>query len=146
MNEPNYDEIRTRVEKRFKARQELLIHFAAFVLGNLLVWFIYIAAAGGMVLPGERGGELTGITFPWPLIVTFGWGIGIVAHAIEYYNKHAGGHERRERAIQQEIEREMAMRGLSEKPKRDHQLQLNEDGEIEEYVDDPSEVSYRGKR
>lgn len=145
MGEPNYDDIRRRVEKRFKARQELQIHFAAYVIVNVMLWIVYLALAGGVQFPGMSGGELEGMNFPAPILVTLGWGIGMIAHVIDYYNKHGGGLERRENAIQREIDREL-MRQQSEKPKRDQRLRLTEDGEIEELVDEDSDVSYKQHR
>ena len=50
--------------------------------------------------------------FPWPLFVTFGWGIGLIANAFE-----ALGAGRTERTIEREMERERRILD-SEKPKR----------------------------
>lgn len=110
--------IRKQMEKKFAERQELAIHAVAFVLGNLLVWGIYFFAGGP-----------DGIDFPFPIFVTGGWGIGIIAHLLTYYNKYGGGAVRREAAIQREIERYKSEIGYYEKPKREH-LRLNDDGEI----------------
>ncbi len=145
MGEPNYDDIRRRVEKRFKARQELQIHFAAYVIVNIMLWIVYLAVFGGFQLPGMADGELQGMNFPAPILVTMGWGIGMIAHLIDYYNKHGGGLERREKAIQREVDREL-LRQRSEKPKRDQRLRLAEDGEIEELIDEGSDFSYKERR
>jgi 2TM domain len=123
--------IRKQMEKKFEERQDLIIHAAAFVLGNLLVWGIYMFAGG----PAE-------VDFPFPLIVTGGWGVGIFAHAMVYYNKYGGGAVRREAAIQREITRYKDELGLYEKPKREH-LRLNDDGEI---VDEDALVEIPNRR
>jgi serine/threonine protein kinase len=93
------EEIRRRVEKRIKARQELMQHFVAYVLVNALLWVIW----------GASGSWFGGIfTIPWPLIVMLGWGIGLIAHLMEYNNKYGAGAARKEREIQRELERARA--------------------------------------
>ncbi|HEX2621871.1 MAG TPA: hypothetical protein VHL11_17055, partial [Phototrophicaceae bacterium] len=81
--------------------------------------------------------------FPWPLIVSLGWGIGMFSHFIGYYNKYGAGRERREALIQSEIERERS-RTMSTKAKNednyDPALRLTEDGELtESYVEEIDE-------
>jgi len=98
------EEIRRRVEKRIKARQELLQHAVAYVLVNALLWVIW----------GASGSWFGGIfTIPWPLIVMLGWGIGMIAHLMEYNNKYGAGAARKEREIQRELERARARGELS---------------------------------
>lgn len=127
MSEQNYAEIRKRIEKRYKQRNELFTHAAAFVASNIVCWVIFF---------------LTGSSFAWPILVTLGWGIGLFFHALDYYNKYGGGADRREDAIQREVELEMERRGVYEKPKR--RMELTEDGEIEEvYEDEDSQISQR---
>ncbi len=60
-----------------------------------------------------------------------------MAHFITYYNKYGRGAERREEAIQREIER-YRERHAYEKPKNDFDrpLEINDDGEIEEIYED----------
>lgn len=118
----DYEKIRLKIEQRYKKRGEVMVHTVAFVLGNLMVWAIWWLTGGDY--------------FPWPLFVTFGWGIGWISHIMEYYNKYGGGAERREDAIQREVEREMARRGIYEKPKNENRLEINDDGEIEVVEDE----------
>ena len=93
------EEIRQRVEKRIKARQELVQHFVAYVLVNILLWVIW----------GGTGSWWGGVfAFPWPLIVMLGWGIGLFAHVMEYNSKHGAGAARQEREIQRELDRARA--------------------------------------
>ena len=59
-----------RALERVKKRRDFMTHLFAYVLVNLLLWGIWTVAA------------LTGHTsFPWPIWVTFGWGIGIAFNA-----------------------------------------------------------------
>jgi serine/threonine protein kinase len=136
------ERIRRRVEERFKKRQEMVINLVSFVLVNTMLWAIYafsndIPAALAAGTPIDWG-------FPWPIFPTLGWAIGIVAQYMEYQNKYGGGAERREEAIQREIEREQARSAAFEKPKNDRRMRLTEDGELEEVPDD--EISEAEKR
>jgi hypothetical protein len=134
MSEPNYDEIRSRVEQRFNKQKEILIHGVTYLIINGLVWILYLTGAlysfpvfGSIV---ERFGVM------FPLVVSLGWGVGMIAHALDYYYSVGGGARRRERAIQQAIEDEVSLRREFEKPKRDPRVHLTEDGELEEIDDD----------
>ena len=69
-----YDEIRRRVEQRYKKRQELYIHIASYVITNLMLWFFFHDS--------------------WVLWVTFGWGIGVISNVIDYYTKYGPGAQR----------------------------------------------------
>ena len=133
-------DIRKRIEKRFKARQELRIHAAAFVLTNVCLWIFWLLITPSGITAAPNGIVTTTpvMGFPWPLFVTAGWGIGIVAHILNYYSKYGGGAERREEAIQREIERYHERVGTYEKPKNDQRgnLEINDDGEIEDSYDD----------
>ncbi len=120
-----YDEIRRRIEKRYKKRQELYIHIASYVVTNLFLWFFFHDS--------------------WVLWVTFGWGIGVVSNIIEYYNKYGAGAQRREDAIQREVERERERLGY-EKPKNDSRMRLTDDGELEEVSEYDGRVSEKSKR
>ncbi len=115
----DYDEIRKRVEKRYKKRQDLMIHIASYVITNLMLWFFFHDT--------------------WVLWVTFGWGIGVVSNIIDYYTKYGPGAQRKEDEIQREVDREMARRGVYEKPKNDTQMRLTDDGELEEVPNDEEE-------
>ena len=145
MSEPNYDEIRSRIQQRFNKRKELFMHLAAYVVVNLIVWVLCLT---GVVrdLP-VLSGVYNSLGLLLPLLVSIGWGIGFFIHYLDYYYEAGGGAERRERAIQQAIEREVEMRnGGYEKPKRDPRMQLTEDGELEEVSDDEEDVRERRRR
>ena len=92
-NESQFElEIRRRVEAKYDERNALLIHLISYAGVNILVWMIWLFAAGG---------------FPWPLFVTLFWGIGMAGHLLDYYNKHGGGAQKREERIQEEVQRHL---------------------------------------
>ncbi|MBA3870893.1 MAG: 2TM domain-containing protein [Anaerolineae bacterium] len=121
-----YDEIRRRVEKRYKKRQELITHIASYVVANVALWFFF----------GRDG---------WVMWVTFGWGIGVVSNIIDYYNKYGPGAQNKEAEIQREIERERARMAGYEKPKNDTHMRLTDDGELEEVPEDEDHWSEKPK-
>ena len=138
--------IRLRIEKKFKERQGLISHLVSYVSVNLVLWLIWLFSSQSD-LSGWLGGSRSEFPLPWPIFVTFFWGIGMVAHYADYNNKYGRGADRREEAIQREIEREQARRGNSgymEKPKNEQRMRLTEDGELEEVPDD--EISEAEKR
>ncbi len=82
--------IRDRVQQPITKRREFFEHLGVYVLINLMLWMIF-SFSGGFPLDG----------FPWPLIVSLGWGIGLVINAFEALS--AGVNER---ALQRAVERE----------------------------------------
>jgi 2TM domain-containing protein len=139
-NMPSEEEIRRRVEKRIKQRNEFYIHLAVYIAVNLLLWGIWFFTSN------FHNGE---DNFPWPFIPMMGWGIGIVAHGLTVYFNSARRIEARERAVQREIERErerLANDDHYEKPKRDQRMRLTEDGELIEIADDDAEEIEKRKR
>lgn len=136
-----YEAVRKRVEQRYQQRYAFYTHLAVYTLVNIVLWLIYGATAGvaGQFSDAPLIGTLVPIvSFPWPLIVMAGWGIGLVAHGMTYYIRYGGGALRRQAAIQQEIEREMALRYAYEKPKNDYDvpMRLTDDGELEPIEDE----------
>ncbi len=119
------DAIRQRIEKRYKMRQELYINIASYVVANVVFWVMFRQS--------------------WVLWITVGWGIGVVAHVIDYYSKYGGGAERKEAEIQREIERERERLGY-EKPKNDTRMRLSDDGELEEVPEDEDHWTEKHKR
>ena len=120
-----YDEIRRRVETRLKKRQELMIHIASFVVANVAFWVMFHES--------------------WVWWITFGWGIGVVSHVIDYYTKYGGGAERKEAEIQREIAKERERLGY-EKPKNDAHIRLTDDGELEEVPEDEDHWAEKSNR
>ena len=63
-------ELREVALDRLKKKQDFRGHLLVYVMVNALVWSIW---------------ALTGSGFPWPVFVTFGWGIGVVMNAWDVY-------------------------------------------------------------
>ena len=148
MHDSQYEEIRWKIEQRYKQRLGLIIHFVTFVIINLMLWgmWLFMTPTAAMVaVPGAPPEAVpVDLGFPWPIFVTLGWGIGMVAHFLSYYYRYGGGANRREEAIEREVERELARReeaGHLEKPKNDQRMRLTEDGELEAVSDD--EIKYK---
>jgi hypothetical protein len=118
MTRPDRDreeEIRQFVEEKFKARSDMYTTFGIFVLVSIMLWAIWgLTSFGG---------------FPWPFIPMMGFVIAAWAMISDYYSKYGGGHARRERMVQREIERERERLGLDVKQK-------NEDLFFEDYAED----------
>lgn len=126
--------VRQRIKKAEEERVGLLVHGAAFVTMNIIFWSLYFTS---------------GADFPWPIWVTGGWGIGMAAHAIGYWNEFGPGAAKREARVQDEIAREKARSLLLEKPKNEEQARyrLTDDGELEAVeVWDEATQSYKRKR
>ncbi|MBZ0286358.1 MAG: 2TM domain-containing protein, partial [Anaerolineae bacterium] len=136
------ERIRRHVEQKFKKRQEMVINFVSFILVNTMLWAIY--AFSNDIPQALAAGTAIDWGFPWPIFPTLGWAIGVVAQYMEYQDKFGTGADRREEAIQREIERERARSAAFEKPKNDRRMRLTEDGELEEVPDD--EISEAEKR
>lgn len=137
-----YDAIRKRVEQRYQQRYAFYAHVAAYSLVNLLLWLVWFLTSGMAWQIKERfpiiGDLYVLLIHPWPLIVMAGWGIGLVAHGLNYYIRYGEGAIRRKAAIDREIEHEMALRSAYEKPKNDLPMRLTDDGELEAVEDEPS--------
>jgi hypothetical protein len=137
MSMPSDEEIRRRVEKRIKERNEFYIHLAVYIIANIMLWIMwgFTSDLFSAILSGG-GWDYNGL--PWPIFPTMGWGIGIVAHGLTVYFNSPGRIEARERTIQREIERErqrLASDDYYEKPKRDRHVRLTDDGELIEIED-----------
>jgi hypothetical protein len=147
-NKGELRKVRHRVEQPFTKRREFLDHLGVYVMINLMMWFIYFAGTNFFVSALGEGFQF--LEFPWPLIVMFGWGIGLAVHGVETLS--AGS---RERAIEREVERERD-RMYDEKPKRDHYydvdeepergVRLNADGEFTDSMIEQLDRDKRSKR
>ena len=134
-----YAAIRRKVEQRYQQRYAFYTHVAVYTLVNIVLWLIYGFTAGmaGQFMNSPMLGRLVPVlSFPWPLIVMAGWGIGLVIHGMNYYIRYGDGALRRQAAIQREIDREMALNPVFEKPKNDSRMRLTDDGELEAVEDD----------
>lgn len=133
-------EIRRRVEAKYDERNALLIHFVSYAGVNVLLWVIWLFDSGG---------------FPWPLFVTFFWGIGMAGHLLDYYHKHGGGAQKREERIHEEVLRQLQMiEEREEKLRSDEvdgadvyaldnykrrELRLSDDGELIDFASEEDE-------
>lgn len=155
-NSPEAEEarIRKKIEKRYKERQGFLIHLMIYVVMNIIFWGMWASAGSQLVaLIPDLAQDAPAIAreaanFPWPIFITFFWGIGLVSHFLSYYYKYGGGAERREVTIQREIERYKERTGAYEKPKNERRprLELTDDGEIQEVYDDEVSRVQKQKR
>lgn len=137
--------IRSQVEKPYKKVREFFQHFGVYVMINIMLWMIYIFSGTDGALPADLGQLIRLNDFPWPLIVSLGWGVGLIINAMEAMS--AGRHER---AVQREVDRERSRMLDREKPKREAydvsmidspRVRMNADGEftdsmIQEMEDD----------
>jgi hypothetical protein len=124
--------IRERIEKKYKERSGVIAHAIPYVIVNLVLWSIYFSSPGS--------------GFPWPMFVSFFWGIGMASHFFAYWNKYGGGATQREEAIQREIEQERERSLMYEKPKHDARMRLTDDGELEEVPEDEISLAEKRKR
>jgi len=136
------DAIRRRVEKRIKAQREFISHFITYCIVNALIWCVWAFAPAIMNQIGLNTSTFpfSLVALPWPLLVMFGWGIGLVGHGMNTYYKSDTAEKAKERMVQREIEKErMRLYGNPdlEKPKR-RRARLSDDGEIT--YEDPEEA------
>jgi hypothetical protein len=152
MYDSQYEQARRKVEQRYKERLGLIINLVAYTLCNLLFWgmWLFLAPSSAVAIVGDTVQPMpVDLGFPWPIFVTLGWGIGVVAHLLTYYYRHGGGAAKREQAIEREIEQELARRqdaGYMEKPKNDERMRLTEDGELEVVSEDEFSDAEKYKR
>jgi len=127
----DYNRIRLSIEKDFNKRKEFFIHLSVYLPVNLLFWLAWLLTRDT-------------VGFPWPLLISLGWGMGLVAHAVDTYFQTGNRIRAREESIQREIERERERMYL-EKPKRSR-LVIADDGELMEVAEDTWEQEEKPKR
>ncbi len=94
------DEIRKRVEQKFRARRGFLIHLLIYLA-------VFGIAALDLVLGAWSGpNAFLDIIAPAQL-----WGLGLALHSVHYYFKHGPAAEQREVASESEISREIELYG-----------------------------------
>jgi|1185.fasta_scaffold395648_2 hypothetical protein len=79
------DTLREEALERLKKRQDLRAHLLVYAMVMALLWTIWV-----LTTPGG---------FPWPAIVMFGWGIGVVMNVWDVYA--------RKPFTEEEVEKEM---------------------------------------
>ncbi len=125
-NREELKRIRHRVSEPLTKRREFFDHLAVYLCINAMFWIVF----GG------------GDGFPWPLIITLGWGIGLVAHAAEMFSVVS-----RESAIEKAIAKEREQAGyINEKPKRERRVRLTDDGEFTESMAEEINSEEKAKR
>jgi len=126
--------IRRRIERRHAERSGFVGSVVAYVIVNAVLWSIF---------SDSRGFYFWGM--PWPLFVTFFWGINLLRRGYSLYQNAPERVARRENYIQSEVDRMKARLGFDErfanytekpkndeKPKRDAAaaVHLTADGEL----------------
>lgn len=101
----NEQEIRARIEKEVSQQAEFIIHALTFALLNPVLWAFWYATRQW-------------VAFPWPLLITLGWVLGLIAHGVETY---------KDRIVDYFTRRELRRMGVYDKPKR---LSMTDDGEL----------------
>jgi hypothetical protein len=86
--ERNEEELRQLAHRRVENRQGFIIHAVLFVAVNFALYGIW---------------RLTGAHYPWFLWPLFGWGIGLVGHALSL--AFGPGSASEERAFDRELRR-----------------------------------------
>lgn len=69
---PTTDEVELRklARERLEARRGFFTHAAVYVAVNLMLWGIWLAIS-----------LANGMTFPWPIFPSLGWGVGLAMNA-----------------------------------------------------------------
>jgi tRNA A-37 threonylcarbamoyl transferase component Bud32 len=118
------ERVRKFIEKRNEERNGLLIHIA-----------IYLAVNGFILGWGV-----------WP--AWFFWGIGLLAHISDYWNKFGPGRKQLDRAVDRELERERSRRGAYKRKNEElyededddegaRRIRLSGDGELtDSFIDE----------
>ncbi|MCC7447208.1 MAG: 2TM domain-containing protein [Anaerolineae bacterium] len=124
----NYDAIRYRADQRIRKRLEFYKHLGVYMLVNLFVWLFF-----GFIFISTPSHNLA-VMIP-AVLTTIGWGMAVAIHGLVNYLDTVNTDAMRDREIQREIAREIAMRGMDvqdlfEKPKRDRLVRLSDDGEL----------------
>jgi tRNA A-37 threonylcarbamoyl transferase component Bud32 len=138
------EHLRRRVKKRLKKKREafrdLIMHMIFFVFLNS--WWFGFDDWLRALSSGENPG--------WPHLFTLLWGIGLINQIFDYYNKYGPGHNRRERMIDQEVEKERRrLLGESSASKLKNEdyvdlpVRLTEDGELTESFVDEQNQQYK---
>jgi 2TM domain len=81
------DDARAKAVKRIRRKRQFQQQVVIYALVNVFLWLIW--AVGGF-------------GFPWPIFVTFGWGIGIAAQGWVVYG---GGKPITDEEIRREMEK-----------------------------------------
>lgn len=86
---PSDGSLRAIAQRRVAERRGFWLDLILYIVINAVIWIAWFAA-----WPADYG------DFPWPIFVTGGWGIGLLAHGLLTYWSLSG-------ADDEAIEREM---------------------------------------
>lgn len=117
--------IRRRAEAKVAQRIKFFRNVVGYLSTNVLLWGIWLFTSSG------RGGV------PWPLFVTFFWGISIASDAIKLFVAKDWLENYTQRELELEIAREEARLGVSKEKRKRGNVQLGDDGELIEIDDQP---------
>lgn len=135
----DYDSIRIQVEKRVKKQQKAKADFrTAIVLNVIFLSLMLIIPRIGL---NER---LLAAFYPPLLILTItsiAWGLYALWKWFTVVVMEPRQERRYQELVEQELERELAKRGLVEKRKN---LALSDDGELVEITEDDDSLQQRG--
>ncbi len=125
--------IRRRVDKPIKKRVDFFKNVASYLFIIPMLWIIFGVSSG--IIGSQFGTDFpfsVATQFPWPLIVMFLWGLGIVNNGFAVLSER-----RKQSNVELEMERQRSLVNRSlwaeEKPKndfRDEEPRLTEDGEL----------------
>jgi hypothetical protein len=152
-NQIDYERIRARVEQRIKRRAKFYKDLVAYISVNFVLWMVW----GWPILRGEASWQGGGT--PWPLFVTFFWGIALVSDAIKAFfdfDRDSAFDREMQREIKRERRRVYGSDDVlfekpkrsdenGEKPKRDQTVRLSDDGELI-YEDEDQRLGNRSSR
>lgn len=129
--------IRKRVEKPYRKRISFYKNLASYAFVIPMLWVIYGFVANTVTL--NIGGDSTAstvISLPWPLIIMFFWGLGLINDGLSVRST-----ARAEKHIEREMERQRSLVDdqpdwPDEKAKNDFsdEARLAEDGELSDSV------------
>jgi len=147
VSEKEYKRASKTILRAHDKRLEFMQHASVYVIINLMLWGIWAASNNFL------GGGI--FSFPWPLIAMFGWGIGLVAHAVDTAAHSNKASRSQEAAVQRELERQRERFGYyDEKPKNEPDViegegsvPLTEEGELtDSYAQEWDEDQKRKRR
>lgn len=118
-----YKDIRKRVKQKYDKRKEFAIHFAMFAIAMYGIWGVL---------------NLTGIFVGIGRIFSIVWGMGIIAHFLDF-----AFHELQEHAVQRELRRAGILplkkpkrRIITEADTNERYMRLSDDGELIDFASD----------
>lgn len=93
MSTDRTEAIRKRVEKYYKERADVGVHFTIYMIVNMVLWGIWAFTRN---MTGDS-------VFPWPLFISMGWGAGMAGHVLEMMWKAPSRYAALERSVQNQM-------------------------------------------